>query len=34
MKRLLLCIVISLVLFGIFGWINFTPKTITLPILN
>ena len=34
MKRFLLYTVISLMLFGIFGWINFFPKIITLPILN
>ena len=34
MKKLVLYVIISLVLFGILGWINFIPKTITLPILN
>ena len=34
MKYIRLFILISLVLFGILGWINFIPKTVTLPILN
>ena len=34
MKKFRLFIFIILVLFGILGWINFIPKTITLPILN
>ncbi len=34
MKKFWLFIFIILVLFGILGWINFIPKTITLPILN
>ena len=34
MKNIWLFIFIIIVLFGILVWINFTPKTITLPILN
>jgi protein SCO1/2 len=34
MKKFRLFIFIILVLFGILGWINFIPETITLPILN